>query len=113
MSTPGVGAREMHGIPDYPAPTRLSVAHHTIAGEVLAELDRAMAKFPSMNSMHEGWAILQEEVDELNDEMDRMWSDVKANRWPEAMAEAQQVAAMAIRFIHDMRAIRSAEEAGA
>ncbi|MCM6776259.1 hypothetical protein NDR87_18805 [Nocardia sp. CDC159] len=89
----------MHGIAHEPAPTQLSVAHHAIAGEVLAELNRAIAKFPPMNSMHEGWAILREEVDE-------MWDDIKANRWPEAAQEARQVAAMAIRFIHDMEQLR-------
>ncbi|KIA63031.1 hypothetical protein FG87_21955 [Nocardia vulneris] len=100
-----MGARLMHGITES-APesefTRLSVAHHGIAGDVLGELNRAITKFPPMNSMHEGWAILREEVDE-------MWDDIKADRWAEAMAEAQQVAAMAIRFIADMQALRDAE----
>ncbi len=89
----------MHGITDEQVSTRLSARHGAIAGEVLDELHKAIGKFPPMNSMHEGWAILREEVDE-------MWDDVKANRWPEAMAEAKQVAAMAIRFIHDMEELR-------
>lgn len=96
MTTPGLGARTLHGIPDEPEPTHLTVAHHVIAGNVLAELNRAIKAFPPMNTAHEGYAILREEVDEL-------WDEVKANRPDRAIAEAYQVAAMAIRFIHDMQ----------
>lgn len=66
---------------------------------VTAELYRAVTKFPPMNTAHEGWAILREEVDE-------MWDEIKANRLPEAIKEAEQVAAMALRFIHDMQALQ-------
>ena len=62
---------------------------------VRVELVAAMAKFPKFNSSHEGFAVLQEEVDEL-------WTEVKANRTAEAFDEAIQVAAMAIRFILDV-----------
>lgn len=64
--------------------------------EVLAELERATALHGPMNSAHEGYAVLQEEVDEL-------WEEVKTNpRNDVAMRkEAVQVAAMAIRFLMD------------
>lgn len=65
--------------------------------EVADELTRARRKFPgAQNSPHEGWAVLQEEVDEL-------WDDVKANASREQMRkEAIQIAAMAVRFIEDL-----------
>ncbi len=68
----------------------------TIVDEVVAELERATALHGSMSSPHEGYAVLQEEVNEL-------WEEVKANiRDDDTMrAEAVQVAAMAIRFILD------------
>ncbi|MFG1794221.1 hypothetical protein [Nocardia sp. NPDC049149] len=116
MTTPGLGARTMHGITDdetsYPARIReasnapqhggLMSRYDPILADVVAEISAATSKFTRMRSMHEGYAVLLEEVDE-------MWDDIKANRWPEAMAEAQQVAAMAIRFIHDMQVLRAAE----
>lgn len=60
------------------------------------ELRRASSKFSAFSSAHEGYAILKEEVDEL-------WDDVKANRLEAARKEAVQVAAMAMRFLLDVR----------
>lgn len=69
-----------------------------IADEVLDEL-AAARRYPSMNSAHEGFAVLKEEVDEL-------WEEVRAKqgqRVPALMRkEAIQVAAMAIRFVLDV-----------
>jgi hypothetical protein len=52
-----------------------------------------------MNSAHEGYAVLAEEVDEL-------WDHVKVKQGkrdiPEMAYEAVQVAAMALRFIIDV-----------
>lgn len=52
-----------------------------------------------MNSAHEGYAVLAEEVDEL-------WDHVKVKQGkrdiPEMTYEAVQVAAMALRFIVDV-----------
>ena len=68
---------------------------------VLDEFREASSNFPKFNSAHEGYAVLQEEVDEL-------WEAVKLNqkRHPERgeliQKEAIQVAAMAIRFLHDV-----------
>lgn len=65
---------------------------------VTDELKRAR-KWPAMNSAHEGYAVLAEEVDEL-------WDHVKvqqSKRDIPAMAyEAIQVAAMAVRFAVDV-----------
>ncbi len=63
--------------------------------QVRAELDQAMRAFPPMRSPHEGWAILREEVDE-------MWDEIKRNDFDGGLEEAIQVAAMAIRYIHDL-----------
>ena len=60
-----------------------------------AELTTALTNFPPMNSAHEGYAVLLEEVDEL-------WDQVKINQKKRDISkmksEAIQVAAMAIRF---------------
>lgn len=65
--------------------------------EVRAELDQALARFPSFNSPHEGKAVIEEELDEL-------WEHVKANRGrhPAARQEAIQIAAMAVRYVVDL-----------
>jgi hypothetical protein len=64
---------------------------------VATELDGALAKFPPFNSPHEGKAVIEEELDEL-------WEHVKANtgRGTAAYEEALQVAAMALRYAHDL-----------
>ncbi len=65
------------------------------ATDALAELAGAVGKWPRFNSLHEGWGVLSEEVDEL-------WDHVRLNqkkRDPAAIrAEAIQVAAMALRI---------------
>jgi hypothetical protein len=63
--------------------------------EILPELVGATEKFGSFHSMHEGYAVLKEEVDEL-------WDGVKdKNCRGSIYGEAVQVAAMAIRFLID------------
>lgn len=65
------------------------------------ELGRAIARFPPMQSAHEGYAVILEELDEL-------WELIKADKADpaqraEAMRrEATQVAAMALRFLLDV-----------
>ena len=76
-----------------------------ISHDVLVELDKARAKFAPFNSAHEGFAVLKEEVDEL-------WDEVKHNPGSSPQAqhdriermrrEAEQIAAMAMRFIIDV-----------
>lgn len=71
--------------------------------EVFLEYQRAREKFDPLNSAHEGYAVLLEEVDELVDElyghMDKLWSEVKKDELVKARAEAVQVVAMAMAFI--------------
>jgi hypothetical protein len=70
-----------------------------IFAEVKRELDRAVRKHDSFHSAHEGYAVILEELDELWDEVKKRRSArSKAAMW----AEAAQVAACAIRFIHDL-----------
>jgi hypothetical protein len=61
---------------------------------VLTEFESATAKFGPFKSRHEGFAVLQEEVDEL-------WQEVKHGDQAAALMEAVQVAAMALRFVVD------------
>ena len=64
--------------------------------DVTLELTSARKQYPAMNSPHEGYAVILEELDEL-------WDEVKKKptaRSKKLMrAEAVQVAAMALRFI--------------
>lgn len=70
-----------------------------VLNDVRTELTQAMAKFPAMNTAHEGYAVLLEEVDEL-------WEQVRAKqgmrRGENLYKEAIQVAAMAVRFAYDI-----------
>jgi hypothetical protein len=67
-----------------------------LLSDIREEVIRSTAKYRPMRSAHEGYAILREEVDE-------MWDAIKANELWEARREALQVAAMAIRFLIDVR----------
>ncbi len=61
------------------------------------EISRALLKHKAMNSPHEGWAVIKEELDEL-------WEHVRADtgNGAEARAEALQIAAMGIRYAIDV-----------
>lgn len=83
------------------------------------ELESANTRFPAFRSEHEGWAVLREEADELNDEVrnidyildEEMWESVKHNDLTcrdakqiqlaalRAACEAIQVAAMARKYL--------------
>jgi len=77
-------------VSDDPRIHRLDYALRIVGDEVLRALDR----FESFNSPHEGYAVILEELDEL-------WEQVKANRGrePDAINEAKQIAAMAVRYM--------------
>ena len=70
-----------------------------ILEEVEEELRRASKLHAKMNSPHEGYAILKEEVDELWDIVKR--KELFRGRNDQLHAECIQVAAMAVRFLHD------------
>lgn len=65
---------------------------------VLAELKSARLKFKDITDGHYGYAVIQEELDEL-------WDAVKANDLEQAREEAIQVAAMGVRFFVDLVAM--------
>jgi NTP pyrophosphatase (non-canonical NTP hydrolase) len=66
-----------------------------LLGYVGDEARVAMRNWPAFNSAHEGFAVLQEEMDEL-------WEHVREKQknrdLPAMRTEALQVAAMAVRF---------------
>lgn len=63
------------------------------------ELNETDIDKPKFNSIHEGYAVLKEEFDELWDEI-KASKDFEANRM--MVNEAVQVAAMAIKFIDNL-----------
>lgn len=81
------------------APVARGAAFSAIAAEAVAEAAGAAEQWPPFNSAHEAYAVLAEEVDEL-------WDEVKVNQRRRDVgkmrAECVQVAAMALRFAHDI-----------
>ena len=67
--------------------------------EILHEHTKAVNRYASFNSAHEGYAILKEEVDELWDEIKKK-DHIRDKK--EMKKEAIQVAAMALRFITEI-----------
>lgn len=70
-----------------------------IANAAASEAIDAGLKWPAMNSAHEGYGVLMEEVRELEA---HVFTNQKRRDLAEMRAEAIQVAAMAIRFVHDV-----------
>ena len=66
--------------------------------EVQVEFEAACGAYEKFNSMHEGYAVLKEEVDELWDEIKKRPSKRDNER---VRTEAIQVAAMALRLLVD------------
>jgi len=80
--------------------------------EAEREYERAREKYPPFHSTHEGYAVLKEEMEELNDGLERLWEMVKANKgtsiWdgnPAMVRECVQIAAMAYAFVRDLGGI--------
>lgn len=71
-----------------------------VLADVVREFEEASARFAPFNSAHEGFAVLLEEVDELWDAVKLKQTDPE--RGARMRAEAVQVAAMALRFLHDL-----------
>lgn len=70
-----------------------------VLAEVGAEVGSAESKWPPMNSAHEGYAVILEELDELKE---HVWKNQKRRDVAAMRKEAVQTAAMAIRFIRDV-----------
>lgn len=70
-----------------------------VLAEVGAEVARAEALWPPMNSAHEGYAVILEELDELKD---HVWLKQSHRVVDDMRKEAIEVAAMAIRFVRDV-----------
>ena len=70
-----------------------------VLDQIKQEVETAESKWPPMNSAHEAYGVLMEEIDEL-------WDHVKTNQKrrniQEMRAESIQVAAMAVRFVRDI-----------
>ena len=70
-----------------------------ILDQIGAEVTRAESIYPPFASLHEGYAILQEEVEEL-------WEEIKKSPKKRDLVkireEAIQVAAMATRLLYDV-----------
>lgn len=66
---------------------------------VREEYDVAASKFPPFHSAHEGYAILLEEMRELEQ---HVFTNQRNRSYPAMRKEANQVAAMAIRFVVDI-----------
>ena len=62
--------------------------------DVIKELEKASAKYPSFRSYHEGYAIIKEELDEL-------WIEIKKKDKDKVREEAIQLSAMCLRFLQD------------
>ncbi len=67
--------------------------------EVEKELKKARSKFPKINTLHEGYAIILEELDELWDEVRKQYANERLRL---AYRELVQVAAMAQRTAEDL-----------
>lgn len=73
---------------------------HDILERVEIAVRKAIAKHAPMHGPHEGHSVIREETEEL-------WDHVKADtgRTAEARKEAEQIAAMAVRYIYDVCAL--------
>jgi len=69
------------------------------AAEAVKEAYTASVKWGPFNSAHEGFAVLMEEFEELKA---HVWTNQKRRDLDAMRKEAMQVAAMAIRFMHDV-----------
>ena len=50
----------------------MNAVENQVRDLVKIELAAANERFPQFHSAHEGWAVIQEEVDELKEDMDRI-----------------------------------------
>ncbi|GAB4508198.1 MAG: hypothetical protein Tsb0020_55980 [Haliangiales bacterium] len=65
-----------------------------LAAEIAEEVQRAELRHAPMNSPHEGWSVIYEELEELREHV-----RADTGRSAEARKEAIQVAAMGLRYV--------------
>ena len=68
-----------------------------LLAKIEAEFQRAIKYYRPMNSYHEGYAVIKEEMEELWDEIKK-----KKQKKQRLHEEAVQVGAMALRFLYDL-----------
>jgi hypothetical protein len=83
---------------DYESPPSRRTDVRKGAEMVCMEALAAVEDWPRFNSAHEAYAVLLEEVRELEAEVFRKTQDMEAMR-----REARQVGAMAVRFLAEIR----------
>ena len=71
-----------------------TAAIHAIAIEIAEEVERAERKHAPLNSPHEAWSVIFEELEELREHVRG-----DTGRSPEARKEAIQTAAMGLRYV--------------
>jgi hypothetical protein len=76
------------------------IAEQGLLGEIAAELARARTGHAPLNSAHEAYAVILEELDEFKAEV---WKKTRERDWAAMRAELIQLAAMAIRTIEDLK----------
>lgn len=76
-------------------PTYESAKLDGVLERVRREFLSATGRHKPMNGPHEGFGVCYEELDEL-------WDEVKANNRPAQIKEAIQLAAMGMRYVHDL-----------
>lgn len=83
----------------------MNFAKEKVIALVAEELSAANAAHCQFHSLHEGYAVLREEVDECQDEQDEMllhanglWQAVKRDRYDLAAAELKAIESTAIRL---------------
>ncbi len=70
-----------------------------VLNEVQEEVASAEAKWPAMNSAHEAYGVLMEEIRELEE---HIFTNQNRRNIAEMRAEAIQVSAMAVRLVRDI-----------
>jgi len=76
---------------------RITAEEECVLDDVVSQLLYAREKFPRpFVNAHEGASVIREEFDE-------MWDEIKADNREAACEEAIQVAAMAIRFVIELK----------
>ncbi len=70
-----------------------------VMAEVKKEVSNAEANWPPMNSAHEAYGVLMEEIRELEE---HVFTNQKRRDMAAMRAEAIQVAAMAVRLVRDI-----------